>query len=85
MNSIVKSLLNTNVIQGVLRAILATVGGSLVASGHASPEQLTQISDVLTDAKTQGALLIGITIAWSFIHKQPAAPASPAAPAAPVK
>lgn len=76
MTEIIKNLLSPNIIQGILRAVLATVGGALISSGHASTEQVTQLSDVLTDPKTQGALLVGITIAWSYIHKQQTPPAA---------
>ena len=62
--------LNANTLQGVLRAILSFGGGILVGKGALTTEQLTTITQHVTDPSFIGACMAVMTGVWSVIHKQ---------------
>jgi len=88
MNTL-QSLISPGVIQGMLRALMAAVGGIMVTKGHATSDQVSSLTNFIASPDTQGAFVIGCTIAWSYFHKTtPTAPvavpvvATPAVPVA---
>lgn len=61
--------MNSDMLQGIIRAVLAAIGGILVGKGYLS-------ADVLNDII--GALVVLATAAWSIFHKQAQADATTA-------
>lgn len=68
--------LNANTLQGILRTILAFVGGVLVAKGKVTQDQVASITAQLTDPQFLGAGVAAITAVWSVLHKQSTAAAA---------
>ena len=62
--------LNANTLQGILRAILSFGGGILVGKGALTTEQLTTLTQHITDPSFIGACMAVMTGVWSVIHKQ---------------
>ena len=67
--------LNTNTLQGILRALLAFAGGILVTKGKITSDQAASLTAQLTDPAFLGTGIATITAVWSVLHKQtPVAP-----------
>ncbi len=71
------SWLNSNTIQGVLRALMTFGAGILVSKGLATQDQSTSVVSVLCSDQTIGAFTTVATIIWSVLHKQQSAVAAP--------
>jgi len=64
------SWINVNTLQGILRAVLAFVGGILASKGKITSDQAASLTAQLTDPAFLGTGIATITAVWSVLHKQ---------------
>lgn len=61
--------LNLSTLQGILRTLLAFVGGILVSKGSMSADQISGLTDKILDPQFLGAFVAITTGIWSVITK----------------
>lgn len=71
----IKQFFTKEILMGVLRHVMTTGGGLLIAKGLASKDQVSTIGDALQSPQVWGAIMAFIAIVKSIAHKQDVAKA----------